>query len=718
MINNRSKTVLWKTIQGGLLAGLVISMSRRSEASDRLNHRHDDNNQKAMEKAKSAFETVVSDDIGLGPSLLTNLDAQIGLMRTVGQTASKVADSDLFTSLTEQTWNGLREKFLTEMGAGEIEHSSPGARDASLTKAQEGLQQRIDMRVAQVGSIGKVLEALGKAETLMAQQVEAQVAAATTAISNAAPQTADVATNVIDVVKAFRNAVVLAGQRATEEPGVRDQLSELQRTILSLAESSRDPAAVYALVAVTGTGLTDHTSQLLSNFLSYLDKELARISNGVPETIKGARALKAGERPLTHLESTFVDSVREAVAWVGLAPKSANDTPATAKAKLTPGFVSGITNLLSSNDPAGDAVVRILADADRAAANLTNTANQLPKISKEMQSVLDTLGVRISALDTLLKNPQVISNTLVKLGQISADAKATFLLTNFLPPKVSAEIDSKEFQAAVKQVGRILGDIQNEAQAENVRLLMFFSDLAKAELGIYQEDARHYQSLEQICARELRRWHSIYKLNSQYQNLYAAVSSGWKPPADRNAPVTHPQIRLFSEQDYFTNWSAYYDWKLSHGGFAGRGLKAPELKDVPAPPAVLHDDEILPSVRLLAEEARSFQRGSPSRLDPLGVYAQFTYKRLWTATQLISGYTLMIGLDERLAEENSRLLAREIKEHDIHLDGLVARTMEADIRLGLGDQVAFHSGGWTQDDVKVLFDIIQSAAVVYIGGTL
>jgi hypothetical protein len=117
----------------------------------------------------------------------------------------------------------------------------------------------------------------------------------------------------------------------------------------------------------------------------------------------------------------------------------------------------------------------------------------------------------------------------------------------------------------------------------------------------------------------------------------------------------------------------------------------------------------------LAEYARAFQTNSPSKSDPLGFYTTFGYQRLWDGVQVVVGYTLMIGLNERLAEENSILLAREVKEHDLLLDGILARTTEADIRLGLSDQVAFHSSGITAADMQTMFGIIQSGLLAWIG---
>jgi hypothetical protein len=124
---------------------------------------------------------------------------------------------------------------------------------------------------------------------------------------------------------------------------------------------------------------------------------------------------------------------------------------------------------------------------------------------------------------------------------------------------------------------------------------------------------------------------------------------------------------------------------------------------------------ILPSMRLLAANAAEWQKKSPMESDPLGVMARASNSRLWAATKLTEGYTLAVGLNRFYAAADTLILEREIKEHDILLDGVESRVKEAEIRLRLGDVSAFHSSGITEQDLLFIVNLAETAGVYYIG---
>jgi hypothetical protein len=63
-------------------------------------------------------------------------------------------------------------------------------------------------------------------------------------------------------------------------------------------------------------------------------------------------------------------------------------------------------------------------------------------------------------------------------------------------------------------------------------------------------------------------------------------------------------------------------------------------------------------------------------------------------------------------------LRSELEEHALHLQALRARASEADIRLGLRDQVAFHSSGITDEDIQAAIGITQSILLGIIGSKI
>ena len=82
---------------------------------------------------------------------------------------------------------------------------------------------------------------------------------------------------------------------------------------------------------------------------------------------------------------------------------------------------------------------------------------------------------------------------------------------------------------------------------------------------------------------------------------------------------------------------------------------------------------------------------------------------------MVQGYYLIVVFNDRAANENGHFLLRELKEHNLHVDAVLARAEEADIRLGFGDQVAFHSSGITDADLQTAFSIVQNVLLGWIG---
>jgi hypothetical protein len=120
---------------------------------------------------------------------------------------------------------------------------------------------------------------------------------------------------------------------------------------------------------------------------------------------------------------------------------------------------------------------------------------------------------------------------------------------------------------------------------------------------------------------------------------------------------------------------------------------------------------VLTSVRRLADNARAWQWASPNTTDPTGWNTKSSMDRLQKAVSAIKANVLTTSVNQRLGFDNSIRLRQELEEHDLHLDGLAARVDEAEIRLGLGDLLAFHRSGITDEDIQAAIGLLQTAAL-------
>ncbi len=395
---------------------------------------------------------------------------------------------------------------------------------------------------------------------------------------------------------------------------------------------------------MTGAGLTDESAQMLTNFLVHLNTELEKITNNPGSSNFGIPIVSPQEEDI-------VKSILKTKIFVAYASKNQG---AALTAEVNMNFQSNIeaqiVGTLGTND--GSMIESIYGDFTNSASALTNAADQVSEVSKELEDTLKKFNVNVGFLNELLSNPESISNALENAGNLASTGdKGAFILTNLLPPKVVSQLNAAEFQSAASQVGKIFKDIQSESSAANLRLLTFFSDLAKAELSLYQENARHYQTLNQICSQELLRWHSLTLLNASYENLYTPDSA-----PGTNSPPTLPPIHLFENARNLADWSSYYAREITNGDYADRGWTPPDLKEFP------------PCAGSTAKRPNFAQYSAVGRVRPRfskkvhrhyqtrwGFIRSASYDRLLYGVQAVTGYTLMIGLDQRLAEENSIL---------------------------------------------------------------
>ena len=135
----------------GFIAALT-AISGISCSINRLNHRHSDGNQSLVTKAQDKFEATVSENAGIGPVLLKNLDTEMTLRSSVDGLRTELDETDFATMLTDKTWEGLRLRYFDAMG---LRHAPPRTPD----QTQALLTSNLEQRLLKVQSIGQVLDA-------------------------------------------------------------------------------------------------------------------------------------------------------------------------------------------------------------------------------------------------------------------------------------------------------------------------------------------------------------------------------------------------------------------------------------------------------------------------------------------------------------------------------------------------------------------------------
>jgi hypothetical protein len=266
-------------------------------------------------------------------------------------------------------------------------------------------------------------------------------------------------------------------------------------------------------------------------------------------------------------------------------------------------------------------------------------------------------------------------------------------------------------------------------------------------VNLTEENVRHSRAMGAVAVQEIRRWQLLAFLNETasmaYEDLVPKTAAHYereKKRAERKAkdlerlqkqaeaegkprPTTHPassrriRLKLFADRAATQDWMAWDRQVSEESGIPATQPRQPATA-AQTQPAISDGDQILNSLRRLADAARAWQKASPNEFDPRGWNAHFSQQRLQRGIEVVNAHVLSTSVNERFATESSVRLRAELEEHDIHLDGLQARVDEAELRLGLGDVLAFHQTGITDEDLQAGIGILQSTFLAIIAGRI
>jgi hypothetical protein len=253
------------------------------------------------------------------------------------------------------------------------------------------------------------------------------------------------------------------------------------------------------------------------------------------------------------------------------------------------------------------------------------------------------------------------------------------------------------------QIGKIVSDINAQSAARSRRILQYLTTLYQIRVDLLGENVRHSKTLAGIAAMELDRWQKLAALNAVASAQYRAGLDQFEVKPDEDVG-----IHLFFSDEKVTK--AVNDWYRNRNKSAK--ADSPDVAAVTvsaynfAP--IRRTERVLSSLRKLAETARRWHEGSPNEIDPSGRRSYDSSDRLTKAIETLNANLLILSFNEDVASQNEIRLARELAEHQIHLDGFQARATEAGILLGLGNQLAFHQTGITDSDLQAFIGITQS----------
>lgn len=648
----------------------------------RINHFHSDSRQLLAQQNVDTFEGIASQGAGTVPTLLSNLTAQEQLSRTVAAYGIRVNDTDRATALTDESWDDLRENLYLDCGLGELVNN-PTPED--LDGAHHELEKRLAVRLSQINIIAKLLEiladwnqALVTQSSKTVKQAGANLTALTTKSALTPPDTNAIAPSApnsgksfADLFKQLQTAVIQAGRSQLTNENVLTNTTALVRSILEGAEASRDPASVYALAPLIGSGLDDRSSVMLTNYIAYLHANLSSID---PSQLSDAGAQGRIKKKL--------GDIKKMLSW--------NDEQGKdSKFKVL-------------NAPGNQETITTAAEfVSTALKSVTNVSARLPEIAKLTALANSNLAKEIDDFSNTLKKIQNSAN-LLHGGTNAAEELVAALSAG--DPKIAKILNDTNLlnPADVQQLGKVISDINNERDAATRLVLDYFQEVSRVELNLHQENLRHFQVIALVATKELDRWHLI----SRYLSSLKTVFEGRTRPAGPNAAP-----HLFAA-NVINDWNAYYTANPSRPGFTF-SPSGPFI-----PPDISTKSKILPSIRLLAENAQLWQHASPSDRDPLGLATARSIQRLSQGIRIIQCYMLISSVSESMSTDNGIRLRTEVLEHGIHLDAIVARVEEATVRFGLKDLLAFHSSGLTENDIQAAVGIVQSALVAWIGAKL
>jgi hypothetical protein len=753
--------LLFKSLARVCLFTLTLVVVSGCRIPDRISHFNNPENAASIDSDTLAFRSFTGTNGGLQSKIQGNNTAQLMLMQQVDDAHEKLRETSFVKNRGDKSWLSLKAEMWKAFGlAANIDiNTFEQAKTASdliqfepdVASMDVLVTNQIAARMRKIQAIGKVLQALAEGQAALAKQAAKQASNNFVSLTNllqkaqqlssgtntpppiVAGETSTNNYSIANMLLLLQSEVIAAGKQWSQNDSIKTNATSLQKLILQQAENSRDPASAYALVAIIGTGLGSNDMASLDNFLTNLQ---AKIVSDLP-TNKVDRVVAA----VPHNPSgDSMDAIKQELVSMLTQPLNATTSnsspPPVANPQSSPTYyedafnnswssayqlVLSLTNHLTSSPGSlfkKSSIAKLSPSTINANASQNNSllaiAGAIPAAAESISSAAQSLQFSLGGFQNILQDTNAIRQftSLFSSGSSNYSQVLPLLLnTSSLDPRVGAFLNQSILQNTnlVNQWVKIGKDIQSQSLAAGARVMQYFYDLSKTQTSLYEENARHYTVLGGIGTKEIQRWDWI---GDVYQRIKYIYQVNWTNQITGDVTdanylfMDSPAISLF--QDYYVNNATNLQPSAVNRGYTN------VWNGVRILPAVLPTDRIIPSIRILSENAYEHQTASPSRYDPIGLYAQISVYRLKQAIELVLSSDFLINYNKEQASVLDRLLLGEIKDHSSIVDSIVLATYEADIRLQLGDSQAFHDTGITDADLQLVFQTLQAGFVGWI----
>ena len=335
------------------------------------------------------------------------------------------------------------------------------------------------------------------------------------------------------------------------------------------------------------------------------------------------------------------------------------------------------------------------------ATNIQTTKTDLPSLIQELSDLSAqiqdlSLSISTSVNDTLAAG-QNLFNQMSSSGTNAAGAGlglsnilfSTSIWGPGLSNMISGPLIGTNYVNAAdqQQILKIFGDVIGDQEKQQSRLLTFIISVTTLRGDLRRENIRHYQALSVVVGKEVRRWSGLLWLHDKYSTAFVTNVIGGLAFGSNGVPNMPPDLA-----------AAYTNANKVDLEF----------------PMVSTNSWILPSIRALANCASYYHGDSPTN-DPAGWITVSADQRVNQAVKLVQGYFLLDVFNRRYALENHSFLSKEMREHEIHVNGILDSAQESEINLILSDQLAYHSSGVTAQDIQTALGLVESGVLVWIG---
>ena len=239
--------------------------------------------QTASGNARDALNSYATSSTGITPTAEKDITALSQLQQTVASAQLDYDDSRHSYDAINETWQGLRADFLTQVG---LLPESGKITPEMIDNASDQVDYEINLRLTKVATVINLLNQLVQTETQLAEQSQKKLQTSAAIINNNSALTTAPSNNSSGTLSqselvqfsqiekyVLQAAKTAQASRASAQNLSNGQLSaqKAEATLLQQIEASRDSDVVAAIAPLIGSGLDKDSMDALDTFILELD---------------------------------------------------------------------------------------------------------------------------------------------------------------------------------------------------------------------------------------------------------------------------------------------------------------------------------------------------------------------------------------------------------------------------------------------------------------